>query len=56
MATTFFTKTPSADGRRFPSPSAQMRFGEQWRVRLGLIATTLLMLGVTASFLRFIQP
>ncbi len=56
MATTIITKTPSAADRRYPSPSAQMRFGEQWRVRLGLIAAMLLMLGVTASFFRFIQP
>jgi hypothetical protein len=58
MATTIpvSSSDPAAASRerRFPSPSAQMRSGEQWRVRLGLIAATLLTIVATASFLRAI--
>ena len=53
MATLFPTRPADVAGdRRFPSPSAQMRHGEQWRVRLGLIMATLLTIVATASFMR----
>ncbi len=51
MAVTFFTRSsPNNTGdRRFPSPSAQFRSGEQWRVRLGLGFATLLTLFASAA-------
>jgi hypothetical protein len=58
MAVIFFPRSRASHAarhsrssdRRYPSPSAQFRSGEQWRVRLGLGAATLLTLCASAAF------
>ena len=52
MATTFPTNSPL---RRHLSPSAEMRVGEQMRVRLGMIFAMLLTFGAMAAGVSFLR-
>lgn len=52
MATTFPTTSPT---RRHLSPSAEMRVGEQMRVRLGLIIASVLTFGAMAAALSILR-
>ena len=49
-------RRPPLPQRRYPSPSAQRRRGEYWKVRLGLTLIVLVMLSAAAIIYRIVLP